>query len=468
MQTHALAVRLAGVAFAAALASAAPAPQAATPPLGGLPGAGESPIGEITRGLPDVSLPRSSTGNLPTRYGLGQPVQVGPKTAALFCNLRVVGPNRSDYEDGGDVFVFDNLASLGTAEPTPIARNERVKDSTTGEPRFIVKYPTCVSFWPLEARQPDGSVHPGAGKGVAFCRALSFVGSGDTLPWEFFSKPSVQHYVEVMYLSFDGRQVSVVKRDLIPDDPGWATQDGWHIAAPGLQPAIPDGNDLLLALNAQKEGKAGTGVCRFRFAGGQWQPVAFTRVTGGCEPSLVRRTDGSLVFLTRPSEPMDAKRIMLWTSTDSGATWRLVLDAPNVRPSTPVSVHATPNGRIFVLANALGMTSPDGMARWWHRNRDRLVMWQLAEKAVQLMPPQLIRDCTEEFGAAPDQAMWYCDHPVSATVRLNDGKWHGLLAYRLMAFSTLGEKVAEVPTPQTGCCVEEVPSAQPVTPPWHF
>lgn len=468
MQTHTLAVRLAGVVFAAALASAAPAPPAATPPLGGLPGAGEAPIGEISRGLPDVSLPKSSTDNLPTRYGLGQPVQLGPKTAALFCNLRVVGPNRSDYEDGSDVFVFDDLASVGRGEPTPISRNEREKDAKTAEARFIVKYPSCVGFWPLDAKQPDGAAHPGAGKGFAFCQALSFIGNGAELPWELFSQPSLKHYVEVMHLSFDGRQVSVVKRDLIGDAPGWATRDGWSIEAPGLQPAIPDGSDLLMALNAHKDGTAGAGVCRFRFAEGQWQPVAFTLVTGGGEPSLVRRTDGALVFLTRPSEPMVAKSIMLWASPDSGATWKLILDAANVRPQTPVGVNATPDGRVFVLANVLGMTSPNGTARWWQRDREQLAMWQLAEQAAQLMPPQLIRDCPEEFGAAPDKAMWYCDHPVSATVRLNDGRWHGLLAYRLMAFSMLGEKVGEVLTPQTGCCVEEVPSAQPVAPPWRF
>jgi hypothetical protein len=109
--------------------------------------AAEAPIGEITRGLPDVSLPRSSTDNLPTRYGLGYPVQVGPKTAALFCNLRVVGPKRSDYEDGGDVFVFDDLRNVGKGGgPKPIARNEKEKDAKTGEPRFIVKYPPAVSF----------------------------------------------------------------------------------------------------------------------------------------------------------------------------------------------------------------------------------------------------------------------------------------------------------------------------------
>ena len=175
------------------------------------------PMDEITRGGPDVSLPRSSTDNLPARYGLGFPVQLGPKTAGLFCNLRVIGPNRTDYEDGTDVFVFDDLGSIRKGGPTLITRNEKEKDAKTGELRFIEKFPSNVGFWPLGAKRPDGLAHPGAGKGFAICQAFSFVGSGKELTWDMFSLPSVKRYVEVLQLSFDGRRVSVVKRDLLKD-----------------------------------------------------------------------------------------------------------------------------------------------------------------------------------------------------------------------------------------------------------
>ena len=43
-------------------------------PLHGL-SAADGPIGVLTRGLPDVVLPASPTDGLPTRYGLGFPVQ---------------------------------------------------------------------------------------------------------------------------------------------------------------------------------------------------------------------------------------------------------------------------------------------------------------------------------------------------------------------------------------------------------
>lgn len=441
-------------------------------PLGRLQAAG-GPIGEITRGLPDVSRPKSSTDNLPTRYGIGFPVQVGPNTATLFCNLRVVGPRRTDFEDGTDVFVFDDLRHVAKGGPTPISRNEKEKDAGTGESRFVVKYPAAVGFWPLGAKQPDGSPHPGAGKGFALCRALSLVGRGDILTWDMFSLPSLRCYVEVMHLSFDGQKVAVVERYLIRTGGGWATRDGWGIGAAGLHTAIPDGSDLLLAVEAYKEGVGRTGVCRFQFAEGEWQPVAFTPVAGGGEPSLVRRADGSLLFLTRPDDEVAGdragKRIVLWASKDGGGTWEQILRAENERPRTPVSVHATPDGRVFVLANVPGMTNPTRTVLWWHADRARLAMWRLAEGTATFDPPQpqVIRDCQEEFGLI-DKYMWYVDHPISANVRLSDGQWHGLVTYRIMAYSISGDKVGELVTPHTGCCVEEVSSTQPVTPPWRF
>lgn len=441
-------------------------------PLGTLQAA-EGPIGEITRGLPDVSQPESSTDNLPTRYGVGYPVQLGPKTAALFCNLRVVGPKRTDFEDGTDVFIFDDLRHVGKGGPTPISRNEKEKDARTGESRFIVKYPAAVGFWPLGAKQLDGSPHPGAGKGFAVCQALSLVGRGDILTWDMFSQPSLKCYVEVMQLLFDGRQVSVTKRDLIRTQRGWAIPDGWGVVCPGVQTAIPDGSDLLMAVVATKDGTNKTGVCRFRFAEGQWQPVAFTPVAGGSEPSLARRADGSLVFLTRPDDEVAGdragKRIVLWASKDGGGTWQQILCAENERPRTPVSVHATPDGKIFVLANVPGMTNPTRTTLWWHLDRARLAMWQLAEGAAALDPPQpqVIRDCQEEFGLI-DKYMWYVDHPISATLRLRDGRWHGIVTYRLMAYSIAGDKVGELVTPQTGCYVEETPNSEPATTPWRF
>jgi hypothetical protein len=435
--------------------------------------AAEGLIGEISRGGPDLSRPATSTDSLPVRYGVGYPVQVGPTRAALFCNLRVVGPRRMDFEDGTDAVVFDDLSAIGKGPPVPVSRNEKETDPETGAQRFIVKYPAAAGFWPLGAKQPDGSAHPGAGKGFALCQALSLVGRGDELTWDMFSQPTLRCYVEVMQLSFAGDRVAVDQRELIRAPRAWAVPDGWGIACPGLQTAIPDGSDLVLAVVAAKDGTNRSGVARFRFGDGRWQPVAFTPVAAGSEPSLARRADGSFIFLVRPEDerPGDraGKRIVLWAAKESGGPWTQLLCAENERPRTPVSVHATPDGTIFVLANVMGMTNPARTALWWHRDRARLALWQLADDAAEFRPPQpqLIRDCEEEFGLL-ESAMWYVDHPVSATVRLADGRWHGLVAYRVMAYSVQGEKLGERLTPQTGCCVEEISAGQPAVAPWRF
>jgi hypothetical protein len=431
-------------------------------------------IGEITRGKPTVSLPKSSTDNLPVRYGLGFPVQLGPNSAGLFCNLRVVGPKRSDYEDGCDMLVFDDLGNVGQADPTAISRNEKENDVETGKLRFIEKFPAIGGFWPLGAKRPDGSAHPGEGRGFAICQALSLIGSGRELTWGMFSLPSTKQYTEIMQLSFDGKRVSVVKHDLLKNGRKWTTADGWGIVSGGMQAAIPDGSDLLMAVvAANKTGVARTGVARFRFADGQWQPTAFSPVAGGSEPSVVRRADRSLIFLTRPDDERDGdrggKRIVLWASKDGGRTWKQILCSENERPRTPVSVNATPDGRVFVLANVPGMTNPSQTMLWWHLDRARLAMWQLADGAATFDPPQpqIIRDCLEEFGPIA-KYRWDVDHPSSGVIRLRDGRWHGVVTYRVRAYSLVEDTQGELVTQHTGCYVEEVPSAQPVTPPWRF
>jgi hypothetical protein len=267
--------------------------------------------------------------------------------------------------------------------------------------------------------------------------------------------------------------VAVTARELIRTPGKWAVPDGWGVVCPGLQAAIPDGGDLLMAVVATKDGGNRAGVCRFRFVTDQWQPFAFTPVAGGSEPSLVRRADGALVFLTRPDDEVPGdragKRIVLWASKDGGSTWTDLLRAENERPRTPVSVNATPDGRVFVLANTMGLTNATRTVLWWHADRFRIAMWQLAEGAAEFDPPQpqIIRDCQEEFGLI-DGYRWDADHPISGIVRLSDGLWHGLVTYRIRAYALAGDAVGELVTPHTGCYVEEAPSAQRATPPWRF
>ena len=64
------------------------------------------------------------------------------------------------------------------------------------------------------------------------------------------------------------------------------------------------------------------------------------------------------------------------------------------------------------------------------------------------------RNAPSDLGLAPSGSWWRIDHPNSAVLRLADGAWHGVLAFRIV---DNGEVEGDAhPAPQTGCYVEEV------------
>ena len=416
--------------------------------LAGFPNA-QGQVTMVTHGPPDMSLPRHTTDDQPARYGIGLPFQVSATGAALFCNLRTIGHGRGDYEDGTDVFVFDDLSAIAHTEAAEISRNEKTIDPKTGKPRVVVKFPVVGGFWPLGARAVDGSRHPGEGKGFGICQALSFVVDGEGL---FTWKATFIRYVEELKFSFDGRCFKVVERKRTGPEPLPRTAvDGWAIVAPGLTNAIPDGDDLLLPLLGRKGARQMCGVCRWRFQGGRWAAESFVPVGFGSEPSLVRAADGSLLFSSRLGGK-DGSTVVAWRSFGWAQPWHDVLRKANVRTSSPVSINRTADGIPFVAANPRGT------------HRATLCFWTLDGR--DLSERRLIRDCHQEFGPPPDGTFWAADHVSSATVRLADGKWHALLAYRLLAFPTRGR--AEPVVAQTGCYVEEVLSPGEPRPEWRF
>lgn len=405
----------------------------------------------ITHGPPDVVLPRETTGNRSNRYGLGYLFQVSATRAGILCNLRAIGPGYVDYEDGTDVFVFDSLHALHTATPTPISRNEKRLDETTGKPRVLVKFPAVCAFWPLGAKTVDGPRHPGEGAGFGFCQALSFeMDSHGAFTW---TKPFVR-YVETFQLRYDGKRFQVTKRELVGPAPlPPIGRGGWRLVVPGLTTAVPDGNDLLLPVLAQRGGQKRCGVCRLLWRNREWTPTSFAPVGLGSEPSLVRAADGSLVFTTRLGGK-ESDAVVVWRSTDAGATWQEILRQAEVRSPSPVSVNRTVSGVPFIATNPCGA------------KRNKLCFWTF--DGAKLIGPRLIRDCNEEFGPLPRETFWAVDHPSSAIVHLNDGLWHALLAYRIKAFHLPTRGREEPDVPQTGCYVEEILSTGPAVSEWNF
>ncbi len=120
------------------------------------PAAPRTGITAVTKGPADVTVPPNVPPGEARRYGLGTPFQVGPRTAGIFCNLRVEGVAVGDFEDGTDAILFDDVSDIRADRAIPVTRNERVVDPETGERRIIVKYTVGCGFVPLGAKRADG------------------------------------------------------------------------------------------------------------------------------------------------------------------------------------------------------------------------------------------------------------------------------------------------------------------------
>lgn len=406
-------------------------------------------IALITHGAPDVTVPHATSEGGPGAYGIGTLYQLDPVTVALFANVRTIGVGHHDFEDGTDALLFRALHDLPAATPVPLSRNEE-ETGPDGERRLVVKFPLIGGFVPLGATLEDGGPHPAAGTGFGCAQALSFpYDGGGLITW----KDRFLRYVELQQLRYDGSTLTT-RVEIIRDKGLLRTVDGqWSIHSNGLQPAIPDGADMLFACVAHGAGGGFVGVSRWRFADDAWRPVSFVPISRGSEPSLVRDHSSALLFSRRGGSQSNS--LELWRSTD-GVEWTQVLNLPRKRTASPVGVDCTPDGRAFICGNVLGT------------NRDKLMCWEATERGDGISMERTVRDCTGEFGPAPDGTFWACDHPTTTVVRLADERWHGLLAYRLLAFPRTTKGQAEPMTPQTGCHVEEIHSTGTVVPAWRF
>jgi len=415
------------------------------------PAAPRTGITAVTKGPADVTVPPNVPPGEARRYGLGTPFQVGPRTAGIFCNLRVEGVAVGDFEDGTDAILFDDVSDIRADRAIPVTRNERVVDPETGERRIIVKYTVGCGFVPLGAKRADGSAHPHAGTGFSFCAALSFPMNADGY---FDWNSGFKWYTEVSQFIYDGKTLRVLRTELRTDKhPLKVLGTEWTIMDPGLTTAIPDGEALLVPVRAVRAGLWACGVARWVRRYGLWRPVSFLPVTeaGGpwTEPSLIRDTDGSLLFSARGYGEASTT-IRVWRSADAGATWQQIIDAPQTRNEAPIVLNQAADGTPYMAGNLLG------------HGREVLCIWPLNADRSGLQEHIIIRDAPAEFGASP--AGWHVDHPNAVTLRLADGQWHNVLAYRVMYVAGEGAKSIS----QTGCYVEEVLSAGPAIPVWKF
>lgn len=406
----------------------------------------------VTKTGPTLVQPVEQTGGQTCRYGMAYVFQVGPETAAALVNVRTAGVGRWDFENGSDIVVFDDLAGIAARPAIVCARNTTDTDAQTGKRRVAVHYPVTPGFWPLGAKRADGTEHPAAGTGFGVSQVLQFdLNEEGFFTWD---NPFQQSWV-VYQFAWDGATFSVTRAE--PRAPGDALLIGdgpWRIVADGITCAIPDGDDLLYPVVAHDGNRNACGVTRWRISPEGWRPVVFYGISVGYEPSLVRDTDGSLLYTARDADG-DGNSVRVWRSRDGGENWYEVLHDSTLRSNAPMVLNRAADGTPYLAAN-----HPKGF-------RNILAMWPLAAERNGFEPPLIIRDCDPDFGAPPDRTSWFADHPVGAVVRLRDGQWHGVLGYRAMAFSTEGVG-GETLTSHTGWYIEEVFSTGPARAAWDF
>jgi len=415
------------------------------------------------------------------RYGLGTPFQAGPTTAGLILNLRFEGFPVGDFEAGADVVLIDALDEILSAEPVKVSRTHYSDHPETGKPRVTVKHTHCGGFVPFGALRSDGTPHPGAGTGFLFGDALNFPSYGNGYYKKEDKTRDMIRFHELTDVAYDGTTFSVVEQKLrqVDDEPLQPSASEWKIASPGLRNAIPDGDDLLFGVTITRD-KVGvwapknsaSGMSRWQYREGRWRPVSVVPVVHSkpssdpptvygvtldaltCESSIARAKDGSLLFTVRWSySPEEAHMIWIARSTDSGETWNEVIAEYEMKGEAPITINEAADGTLYVVTNKLG------------HERDWIILYPVDEDCKGLGEPITVRNGLEEFGPPPSGLVWFMDHPTGAVVRLGDGKWHGLLGYRVL---DRGEHGGGAPTPFTGAYVEEVMSSGPSVPPWRF
>ena len=471
-----------------------------TPPGGTEKGAAsgqDSGLVSVTTGEADLKVPPDTPADKSWRYGLIFPFQVAPKMAAAFVNIRirngVMAPARSgdDYEVGGDVVLFDNVAGTVTAPPVAVMRNhEEPNPNSTppNQPSIMVKYPMRGGFVPAGAKKADGSPHPHAGTGFGINMAIARH-PGDPKSESggaMYEEGESYSYLELFQFAYEDGQFQVTGSERIPQD---ELVPGWWMANGGLTNAIPDGDDLLVAMSAGRIEKTpqpgervpiGGGVMRWQRKAGIWRAVSFVQATGNdssTEASLIRDGDGRLLLSARGQQDRDDHAIRVWRSSADSESWEKIIHVADVMSSGPITLNQAADGTPYIASNIFMVpldpipkrfripADDQGWVRGGGWTRQKLYLWPLTEDRSGLEAPILGRHCKADFGPAPSGSMWRVDHPSAATVQLADGNWHNMMGYRI--HDDVESHDLEAP-PQTGAYLEEVVSAGKPIPTWNF
>ena len=404
-------------------------------------------------------------------YQLGSAFQLSPTEIGVVANIRRCHVRTVDLEVGNDLVIMDRLADIEPKRIVPLNRSAIETHPRAGERILMGRYPLAGGFVPLGALRTDGTLHPHAGTGFALSVVLGFPvdAAGNPTVYGEWDIKDRYYAFELQQYRYDGA-LFVVEDVQLRD--GGEFVPGWQVTNLQLGNCLADGDDLSGGLTARRTGGSETdrsGLVRWQRQAGRWQPAAFTPVTvadGSFEPSLVRDPAGALLFSVRGRGPIDRNDIQVWRSADAGLDWELALHASKVVAGTPVTINKALDGTVYIAGNPDRETDSLGRRQPSIEMRETLLLWPLAANSYRLLDPVLARDCKADFGEPPFGSIWRADHPVGLNVRLADGQWHHLLAYRVLEQN---ECISDAPaTAFTGTYLEEVQTAGPPVPEWRF
>lgn len=405
----------------------------------------------------------------PITYGLGMPLQLGPRHAGVFVNRKRNGGGIVDQEDGNDVVIFDSLDAVTVDNATPISRT--TTETIDGRDILMIRYPVSGGFVPL------GAMHPHAGTGFGVIHVIGHEPVPDDvlrdraklIAWQARVRdakkrgewPALQH-LEIQQYTFDGERFAVTSTRCIDFDQ--LLPSGVFDGHMSLTAAVADGDDLLMGVREKTTMNAG--VMRWRCLDGAWRPHGYVEVAGAdceawnssLEPTLARGGDGALYFTVRNAAQSPHKHTFrVWRSDDGGATWALTLCLQEMHEQTTVSINTAADGTVYLASNPY---SESGYSR------GRLMLWPIAESGDALSDPLVIFDAAR-LPQREGIMDWWFDHPTGATVRLAAGKWHHLLTHRTISQADV-RGISGGVLPETGLYIHELTSDRSTIPPWRF
>lgn len=420
-------------------------------------------INHITKGPRDLVFPSSTPADAHWIYQVALPFQIAPSQAALVVNIRLGRTRVIDLEVGSDLILFDDLGRIRAEGAVPLTRYRYEHHPRTGEKLMMSAGWAAGGFIPLGARRADGSPHPHAGTGFGMAALhgypVALAGEEDT---HIDVKSDVHMRLELLQYAYDGNSFSVTHRQEIGSD---ELLPGTHVLYLGMCSGIPSGDDLLTPMDTGTFADWNSGLARWRRGrDGRWQLIDYQQIAEkSSEASLVRDVDGSLLMLFRPwsATNPEPNRLHIRRSRDEGKTWTRICDVEPFWQMCPITLNRALDGRPHVCCNRFREPRQHRYA-----TREMLWLWPLSDDRNSLLDPVVVRDAPAEWGAAPNGSVWRLDHPMGETLRLKDGQWHHVLAYRALDDAEMRTDAGA--GEYTGTYIEEVFSSGAPLPPWNF